>query len=227
MPLPDADRPVNVLDTHLATVLETRVDARAYAFVDDGGHANAAGFGQRLQPGSHVDAVPVYLVTVDNDVAEIDANSQRYPWTFGHLRCDGPLNFQCAVDSVDDTCELDQRTVANQFDDAAAMPRHHRIENGLSMVLQGRQGTGFVGAHHPRIAYYISRQDGSESPAGSHFAHGAMCMGYWSAVPARPEFTLTSNPVVKIQRLVPGSRSSRSRPFSFEVATWRLSLSET
>ena len=155
VPLPDADRPVDILDPYLATVLEARVDARAYAFVDDGGHANAAGFSQRLQPGCHVDAVAIYLVTVDDEVAEIDADSERYPWTSGHLGRDGPLNFQCAVDSVDDTCELDQRTVANQFDDPAAMPGDHRVENGLSVVLQGRQRTGFVEAHHPRVAYYV------------------------------------------------------------------------
>ena len=137
------------------------------------------------------------------------------PGPLATLGRDGPLNFQCAVDSVDDTCELNQRTVANQFDDPAAMPGDRRVENGFSVVLQGRQRTGFVEAHHPRVAYYVGSQDGSEPPAGSHFAHGAICMGYYSAVPARPEFTQTRNRVVKIQRLV-SERSNRSPPFQSE-----------
>ena len=77
MPRPDADRTVDVLDIDVAAVPEANVNPVADAFVDDGGDANPAGFGERLQARRNVDAIAIDVIALDNDVAEIDADSKH------------------------------------------------------------------------------------------------------------------------------------------------------
>ena len=77
MPLPDADRPVDILDPDLAAILKANVDPIADAFVDDRGNADAAGLGQRFQPRGNVDAIAVDVVALNDDIAEIDADPQH------------------------------------------------------------------------------------------------------------------------------------------------------
>lgn len=112
-PGPDADRTVDVLDTDVAAVPEANVNPVADAFVDDGGDADAAGFGKRLQARRNVDAIAIDVIALDNDVAQIDADSKhdRRPW---HLRRRHArtLHRKRAIDGIDHAAELCERTVA-------------------------------------------------------------------------------------------------------------------
>ena len=77
MPLPDTDRPVDILDADVAAVLEPNLDPIADALIDDRGDADAARLGQRLEPRGDVDAIAVNIVAFNDDIAEIDADPEN------------------------------------------------------------------------------------------------------------------------------------------------------
>ncbi len=185
MPFPHPDRPLDVLDAHLATVGEGDRDPVAEALIDDRGDADAARLGQRLQPRGDVDAVAINVVAVDDDVAEIDADPEGDARPGGRQVVHGALDGHGALDRIDDRGELDQRAVADQLDDASAMGGHRRIEDGLAVALERIERAGFVGAHHPRIADDIRRKDRGQPPYGALLRHAGLPMGNRRRAPAR------------------------------------------
>jgi len=95
------------------------------------GDTDAAETGNLLQPRRHIHPVTEYVLTVDNDVTEIDAdpvlNSLIVGLTnveFGSpfLHRDGP------IDGVNDTRELGQQTVPHEFDHTPAMRIDLRLD---------------------------------------------------------------------------------------------------
>ena len=58
----NTDRPRDVLDGLLAHILEAETELVAHLIVDIARNHDPAGFGERLQPSRHVDAVAVYIV---------------------------------------------------------------------------------------------------------------------------------------------------------------------
>ena len=114
MPFPNSDRPVDILDSDVAGVLEANVNSIADAFVDDRGNANATGFGQRLETRGNVNAVAVDVVALDDYVAEIDPDSQndlQLARGCVRQRGAGALNRKRAVYGIDNAAELDDGTI--------------------------------------------------------------------------------------------------------------------
>jgi hypothetical protein len=62
MPLPNSDRPIDILDTYVAAILEPNVDPIADALVDDRGDADSAGLGEGFQSRGDVDTITVDVV---------------------------------------------------------------------------------------------------------------------------------------------------------------------
>src|SRR6516162_9086328 len=62
MPPPDSNRPIDILDIDVATVLEANVDPIADALVNDRGNANAAGLGDRFKARGDVYAIAVNVI---------------------------------------------------------------------------------------------------------------------------------------------------------------------
>src|ERR1039458_4711647 len=60
----------------------------------------------------------------------------------------GALHRKRTVHSIDYAAELDDGTIAHQLDDAAVVGGDGRVEDGLSVPLQGGQRTRLVGSHH-------------------------------------------------------------------------------
>ncbi len=163
MPFPDADRPVDILDADVAGILEPNVDPIADAFVDDGGNANAAGLGQRLQAGGDVDAIAVNVVALDDHVAEIDPDPQHDPRLAQGLIGKGAvraLHRDGAIHRIDHAAEFDDGAVADQLDDAAVMGGDRRVEDRLPVLLEGGQRALLVGPHQARIADHVGRKYG-------------------------------------------------------------------
>jgi len=69
MPPPDPNRPVDILDIDVATVLEASIDPIADALVDDRGNSNAARFCDRFKARGNIYTVAVNIIAFDNDVA--------------------------------------------------------------------------------------------------------------------------------------------------------------
>jgi len=175
MPFPDSDRPVDILNADVAAVLEPSVDPIADAFVDDGGNANAAGLGQRLQAGGDVDAIAIDIVAFDDHITEIDPDPQHNPRLPQGLVGQGAvraLHRQGAVHRVDHAAEFDDGAIADELDDAAVMGGDRRVENGLPVLLEGGQRARLVGPHQARIADHVGRKYGRELTVDAFFGHG-------------------------------------------------------
>jgi hypothetical protein len=78
------------------------------------------------------------------------------------LSFEGALNGERAVHRVDDAGELYQCAVADQLDDAAVVSRNRRVEQAFSVMLQGSERAGVVGAHHAGVADHIRGKNGRE-----------------------------------------------------------------
>ena len=86
-------------------------------------------------------------------------------------RAVGALHRERAIHRVDHAAELDDGAVADQLDDAAVMGGHGRVENHLSVMLEGGQRTRLVGPHQPRISDYVGREDCRELTVDAFFGH--------------------------------------------------------
>src|SRR5258708_378888 len=117
-------RPRDVLHLLLAQILEGEVELVTHLLVRRAAEANAAGLGQRFEPGCDIDPVAEDVALIEDYVAEIDANAEldvlplrHRSIALGHaaLNCDG------ATHRIDDALKLDEHAVAGGLDDAPAM----------------------------------------------------------------------------------------------------------
>src|SRR5476649_1301081 len=72
----DADRSGNIFDRLLAQIFETEAELVAHLIMNDARNHDSTGIGERLQPRCHVDTVAKDVVTVDHNVADIDADAE-------------------------------------------------------------------------------------------------------------------------------------------------------
>src|SRR5262245_66231002 len=64
----------DVLQVLRTAILDIEGEFSARMIQDSLGDADAAGLGERLDPSGNVDAIAVYVVAIDDDIAEIDAD---------------------------------------------------------------------------------------------------------------------------------------------------------
>ena len=150
MPFPDSDRAVNILDTDVAAILETNVDPIADALVDDRGDADPTGLGEGFQSRGDVDTIAVDVVVFNDDIAEIDADSEhdgRLARGCIRQRGAGALHRKRAIYSIDHAAELDDGAIADQLHDAAVVGGDGWVEDGLSVPLQSSQRARLVDSH--------------------------------------------------------------------------------
>jgi len=91
---------------------------------------------QGFQAGGNIDAIAEDVVSVDDDVADIDADAEDDAPVLGHARITADhaaLNYDSAPDRIDDTGKFDQRAIACGLDDAAMM-RGDRSVNQLAAM---------------------------------------------------------------------------------------------
>src|SRR6202022_2455790 len=126
----DPHRAGNVLDLLFAQILEDKGQPVAHLVMDRVGDEDAAGIGERFDPGGDVDAVAIKIVALDDHVAEIDADAQLD----AAVRRDVAvalayrlLHRDCAAHRVDDARKLHQQAVAGGLDEAAVMLGDLRI----------------------------------------------------------------------------------------------------
>ena len=73
-----------------------------------------------------------------------------------------------AAHRIDDAGELDQQAVAGGLDDAAVMLGDLRIDELAAQRPEAFEGALLVGAHQPRIARHIGREDRRETAGLAH-----------------------------------------------------------
>jgi len=144
------DWALHVLDRVLAHVFERVRHLAGNVIPDRGRNRDQSDRRDCLQPRSDVDAIAVDVLAFNDDVAEIDADAVAKLF-FARAPCVGGLGCfldrERAVDRVDDAPEFDERPVADQLDEAAAMRSDTRIEDAPSIGLEPFERAGLVDLH--------------------------------------------------------------------------------
>ena len=109
-----------------------------------------------------VDPISIDVVSINDDVAEIDANAKPNSLCFrdalivvGH----SPLDRGGALDGVDHACELNQRAVTHELDDTTMELFYRRIDQFPTAGLQPRQRAYLIPSHEAAVANHIGSQD--------------------------------------------------------------------
>ena len=127
--------------------------------------ADAARFRQPLQPCRDVDAVAVYVVSIDDHVPKINPDAEGDAPVLGRL-CVAvghrALDLDGASDRIDDAREFDERPIASQLHGAAAVLFHLRVDELAAMGLQAGERPLLVRAHQARIARHIGGENGGQ-----------------------------------------------------------------
>ena len=114
------------------------------------GHAHPAWLGDAFKPGSHVDAVAEDIVVIDDDIADMDANTELNPFILWHksiLLNHAALDFDGPTHRIHGTGKLDQHAVARGFDDPASMGSDSGIDESLPDGLEPGQCSFLVDTH--------------------------------------------------------------------------------
>ena len=101
--------------------------------------AEASRLAQGLESCRDVYAVAEYIVAIDNDVADIDADAENDPPVLWHCVVSADhaaLDADSAPDRIDYAGELDQHPVASRLHDSAVMPGDGRIDQHAAMRLE-------------------------------------------------------------------------------------------
>jgi hypothetical protein len=112
----------NIFEHLLSKVVEPEIEFVPDLIVDDPRHTDSARFGDPLQSGCYVDPITMNVLTLDDDVAQVDADPEYDPLVFrdrgialGHPM----LHRDRTGDRLDHAREIDQDAVAGRFDNAA------------------------------------------------------------------------------------------------------------
>jgi hypothetical protein len=135
--------------------------------MDGIGDEHPAGIGQGFDPCRDVNTVAVEIVSLDDHVAEIDADAQldaalrrdtRVP--LGHHL----LHLDRAAHRIDNAGKFHQQAVAGGLDDAAAVLVDQRIDQFSSVALESGERSFLINAHQPRISDDIGAEDRRQPP---------------------------------------------------------------
>ena len=161
--LVDPNRPLDVLQLMFARVLEGYVDLASHLSVSVVGDADAARLGDAFEPRSDVDAVAENVTVFDDDVTDVDTDTELDALVGSHslvalghtaLLLDG------AADGVHRANEFDQNPVACTFDDASAMFGDVWLEKFKAVRVEARERALLVGPHKPAVADDITGENG-------------------------------------------------------------------
>jgi hypothetical protein len=132
-----------------ADILEGEVELAGGILLNPRRDADAAGIGQRFEPGGDIDPVAENVAVFDDDVSDIDADAEFDP-VFGRI-ARGPfghrlLHLGRAAQRIDDADEFDQQPITGGLDYAAVMRRDGRVDQVGSQRLQPRERAFLVGS---------------------------------------------------------------------------------
>ena len=157
--------PGNVLEVLLTHIGEGQVEPAGGIFLNAGRDANAAGLGQRFQPGGHIDAVAQDVAIFDDNIAHIDADTEFDSFrdaASGIARGQQLLHLAGAAQGVNHTGELHEQSVARSLDQPAPMRRDLRVDHLRADGPYSVEGSLFVSPDQARISRDVGCQDGRQ-----------------------------------------------------------------
>jgi hypothetical protein len=164
----------NILKALLADINEIGRHLALHLPPDVLGNRDATRLCNAFDPRRDVDAVAQDIVTLDDDIANIDPDPQP-DWigvgATGVLLHKLFLDFDGAGDGVHGAGEFHQRAVAHELDDTAGMRGDRRIDQLAPQIIQPGQSARLVHAHEARITDHVGGQDCRKPPLQAPLRH--------------------------------------------------------
>src|SRR6516225_5582108 len=129
---------------------------------------DGSGLRQALQPSRDIYPGAEYVVTLANDVADIDADAKLDP-LLRRVCISQPqlfLNFSGAEHGFHDTRKLDKEAVAHRSEDVSAMRGNPRVDNARSDLFQSRKRPLLVGLHQAAVADHVRNKNRRQAALG-------------------------------------------------------------
>jgi hypothetical protein len=146
-------------------IFERRVDLAIDRIERAAGNADSMGLGQTLQTGSHVDAVSIDVVALDDDISQVDADTEPDAVCIGQVGLaihHGALNVEGAVDGFDDAGKIGQKPVTHELHDASLAFRDLRLHQLFTEGLEAFERSRLVLAHEAREPDYVGGKNGGK-----------------------------------------------------------------
>ncbi len=153
-------RPRDVLDLMIAAVFERDVQLALRLLMGVVRNGDPAGRRQPLEARGDVHAVAQYIVTIDHDIANIDADAIEDALIIGQTGfplAHRPLDIHRTFDRVDRAGEFHQHAIAGGFHDPPLVSGDFRVDQVCSMGALTRNRAGFIDLHMSRVADHIGR----------------------------------------------------------------------
>ena len=157
-----AHGPGDVLDLLVADELQRQAELALEVVVGGARDEHAAGIAKLLQARRDIDPVTEQIVAVDNDVPEIDSDTEDNAAVARHVHLLGGdflLNGHCAGDSVHHRSKLHDCPVAHQLDDTALIAFEQWIDRLGAQSLESGERCGLVILDKTRIAHDVGGHD--------------------------------------------------------------------
>src|SRR5262249_32136075 len=132
--------------------------------VDAARDAYASRVGDRLDARRDVDSVPQQIATLDDDVAQVDADAKPHARGLRQMlvACtQRGLNFRRAPNSLHRGRKLCEDRVACGVERAAPVRLQELVED-FAMTPKDLDGTLLVFTHHPAVSEYVGHEDRRE-----------------------------------------------------------------
>src|SRR5262249_8829866 len=136
--------------------------------------SDRAGAGQRLHASRNVDAIAINIAPVDDDVTDVDADTEFDPAIFGNgnATCgNGTLDFDGTANGINRTWKFNQDPVTCSFDDTAPILRNLRINQFVAASLERRKSSFLVSTHQAAVTSNIGRENGSQPSFDPRLGH--------------------------------------------------------
>jgi hypothetical protein len=167
-------RTFDVFQRESAKVAKLRLYAIDHGIVGASGNNYAARLGDSFEPGRNVHAVAKNVVVFDYDIADVNSDAKFKPFTQRHGNITlgyAALNVHCAVDGVNDTGKLDQKSVAGRLNYPSAKLSNLEIKKFTAVGLERRERALLIGTHQATVARNIGRQDGRQPSFDTRLRH--------------------------------------------------------
>ena len=138
----------------LARVLEGGVNPVPHRLIHHARNTDATGLGQRLNASGDIDALTVNILTIVDDVAQVDAHAEVKRAVRQPL-----LHRDRAGDSLMDRRKLGQEAVTRVFDDATGMLGDGGVDDVSTGGFPSGDGAVRVLLDKPRIACDIGSKN--------------------------------------------------------------------
>jgi hypothetical protein len=173
--LVDPHWPGDVLELLFAGILEGDIELASRIFLHPARNADPTRFREALQTRRHIHAVAVDVAAVDDDIADIDPNTELDPLVLrrvGIAPKHAALYLDGTAQRIDHARELSQHAVAGSLDDPSLVFLDLGIEQRMAVSLQLGKRALFVGARQPAIASNVGRQNCRKPTLHALASHG-------------------------------------------------------